>query len=172
MGVAMLTGVQCRQKCLFCCIWLIQSLLIAQGPGSSRGHAVLVSYHISDVQCDRLFRFVKMTVHAKEPSLLLLLKLFLPYLFNVDCFVEVWCRDSYFISSSSNYSLHGLGFYCRVGFFFCVFGWGGGGVTDVKGLNRTALNSLIISTYLHRVKFDCKFTGFCLMQVDHVYFVF
>ena len=38
-GVAILTGVQCRQKCLFGCTWLIQSRLIEVG---TRGHAVLV----------------------------------------------------------------------------------------------------------------------------------
>ena len=39
VGVAMLTGGQCRQKCLFGCIWLIQSRLIELG---ARLHAVLV----------------------------------------------------------------------------------------------------------------------------------
>ena len=43
--------------------------------------ADLISNHISDVmQCDRLFRFVKMTTHVWEPSSLLPLKLFFPYL--------------------------------------------------------------------------------------------
>ena len=45
MGVAILTGVQCRQKCLFGCTWLIQSRLIELG---ARGHAVLVKYLQTD----------------------------------------------------------------------------------------------------------------------------
>ena len=41
MGVAILTSVQCRQKCLFGYTWLIQSRLIELG---ARGLAVLVSF--------------------------------------------------------------------------------------------------------------------------------
>ena len=43
MGIAILTGIQCRQKCLFCYTWLIQSRLIELG---ARGHAVLVTHKL------------------------------------------------------------------------------------------------------------------------------
>ena len=44
VGVAMFTGGQCRQKCLFGCTWFIQSGLIELGVWKlgARGHAVLV----------------------------------------------------------------------------------------------------------------------------------
>ena len=43
MGAIILTDVQCRQKCLFGCTWLIQSRLTELG---ARGHSVLVNKSI------------------------------------------------------------------------------------------------------------------------------
>ena len=51
MGVAILIGVQCRQKCLFGCTWLIKSRLIERG---ARVHAVLVIGNKS--KCSQLFQ--------------------------------------------------------------------------------------------------------------------
>ena len=37
MGIAMLTGGKCRQKCLFGCTWLIQSRVLNRGGGGGLG---------------------------------------------------------------------------------------------------------------------------------------